>query len=130
MTPDNLLSQRLADVRLEIKLWILVSIATPIACATGAGAWLHAHRAAPTLWRDYQLARLLDAVGLGTFDVPGWRIPAVVLDVVPQHVPPSMLAQWDGDLSRLAAAAGVGLGAVVLALVARLFGFSFSQREA
>lgn len=46
-----------------------------------------------------------------------------------RHVTPPGLQQWDSVLGRFATAGGVGGGAVVLGLAARLLGFSFSQKE-
>lgn len=126
----NTLNQRLADARLEVKLWILSALALPIACAAGGCAWLYAQRDMPALWLDYQAARALDALGFGALEIPGWHPVQAILDVVPRQLDADMLSQWDGDLARLAAAASVGIAAVALVLAARLAGFSFLQKEA
>lgn len=129
MTADHTLSQRLVDIRLEARMWILAVILTPLACAAGAAAWLYSRRDMPALWLDYQVARAFDFAEMREVSIPGWHTPSAILEIIPRHIPPTMLAEWDGDLGRLAAAAAVGVGVVAALLTLRALGFSLNRGE-
>lgn len=95
------LSTKTRDTELAFKLAVAGWLAASAAAIAGAG-WLMAPADLSWAWRDWQLARVADFLGLGQVPVipmAGSQVsPAGFLAWASEKLPPAMLAEWAADL--------------------------------
>lgn len=96
MSANHTLTARLRDLWLELKLWFVAWIIVSAMLAASIYLYLRPDNGAE-LWRDYLLARTLDAAGLGSVAIPGWHSPEIVIQFAAEKLPPSVVAVWARD---------------------------------